>query len=158
MQPIDLRQIAENAMNARGLRPAFSPAALQEATARPPRNRPDEVRDLRGLPWFAIDNHDTLDVDQLSIAETLPGGRLRVRVAIADVDARVMPSGAVEAHAPATLKLFRLSVADDDVIWPYEWEEGDAPEVRRRLAERGICFQFALENMDAVEWHGGVDG
>lgn len=65
---------------------------------------------------------------------------------------------AVEAHAPATLGLFRLSMGDDDVIWPEDWEEGDVPEVRRRLAERGICFQFSWDNMDGVEWRGGVDG
>jgi hypothetical protein len=65
---------------------------------------------------------------------------------------------AIEAYAPATLKLFRMSVADDEVSWPFEWMEEDASEVRRRLAERGVCFQFSLKNMDGVEWRGGVDG
>lgn len=101
MEPIDLRQIAEDAMRARGLRAEFSPAALGEAAAAPTAEAPGEVHDLRHLPWFAIDNHDTLDVDQLSIAEAMPGDAVRIRVAIADVDARLVPGGAVEAHAAA---------------------------------------------------------
>jgi exoribonuclease-2 len=101
MESIDLRRIAENAMQARGLRHAFSGAALQEATMPPGPDAPHEVRDLRHLPWFAIDNHDTLDVDQLSFAEEIAGGRTRVRVAIADVDARLVRGGAVEDHAAA---------------------------------------------------------
>lgn len=99
MDPIDLRRLAEDAMRARGLRAEFSPAALGEAASPPPPDTPGEVRDLRHLPWFAIDNHDTLDVDQLSVAELLPGGAVRVRVAIADVHSRVVPGGAVEDHA-----------------------------------------------------------
>lgn len=101
MESIDLRQIAEEAMRARGLRAEFTPAALGEAVSPPPADTAGDVRDLRHLPWFAIDNHDTLDVDQLSVAEQLPGDAVRVRVAIADVHARVVPGGAVEDHAAA---------------------------------------------------------
>jgi exoribonuclease-2 len=98
-----LHQLAVEAMRSRGLLPAFSPLALQEATAAspaPPRPRED-VRDLRQLAWFSIDNDDTQDLDQLSVAEPLEGGAVRLRVAIADVDALVRPGGAVDAHAGA---------------------------------------------------------
>jgi exoribonuclease-2 len=57
------------------------------------------VRDLRNLPWFSIDNDDTRDLDQLSVAEHLADGSAKLRVAIADVDAMVRPGGAVDAHA-----------------------------------------------------------
>ena len=103
MNSIDLRRIAVEAMRSRGLLPAFSPQALQEAEAAR-RSLPPvtgDVRDLRALPWFSIDNDDTRDLDQLSVAEALPGGATRLRVAVADVDAMVPPGGAVDDHAAA---------------------------------------------------------
>ncbi|MEP7057626.1 MAG: RNB domain-containing ribonuclease, partial [Caldimonas sp.] len=59
------------------------------------------IRDLRDRLWFSIDNVDTLDLDQLSWAAALPDGRVRVAVAVADVDATVLRGGAVDAHAAA---------------------------------------------------------
>ncbi|WP_236599088.1 RNB domain-containing ribonuclease [Ramlibacter monticola] len=101
MQAHDLHRIAVDAMRARGLLPAFAPQALQEAEAAraagPERN--GAIRDLRQLDWFSIDNDDTRDLDQLSVAEPLPGDTARLRVAVADVDAMVRPGGAVDGHA-----------------------------------------------------------
>lgn len=101
MLPTDLHALAVRAMQARGLLPAFSPQAVHEAD-RAARSAPEqvgEVRDLRHLPWFSIDNDDTQDLDQLSVAEDLPGGAARLLVAVADVDCRVPPAAAVDAHA-----------------------------------------------------------
>ncbi len=103
MNPINLHQIAVDAMRARGLLPAFAPQALQEAEdarqAIPERNA--TIRDLRQLTWFSIDNDDTRDLDQLSVAEPLAAGSTRLRVAVADVDTKVAPGGAVDDHAGA---------------------------------------------------------
>jgi len=101
MNPPDLYPLAVAAMRARGLLPVFEPQALQEAeaAAHQPPERSGEIRDLRHLPWFSIDNDDTRDLDQLSVAEPLAGGAARLRVAVADVDALVRPGGAVDAHA-----------------------------------------------------------
>lgn len=101
MDPINLHRIAVEAMRTRGLLPDFAPQALQEAeaarqTAPEPNN---SIRDLRHLTWFSIDNDDTLDLDQLSVAEPLAAGGTRLRVAVADVDAKVAPGGAVDGHA-----------------------------------------------------------
>lgn len=85
----------------RGFRPRFSPAALAEAQNHGltgPRRHGD-VRDLRQLAWFSIDNDDTRDLDQLSVAEPLPGGATRLLVAIADVEAFVAAGSAVDEHA-----------------------------------------------------------
>ncbi len=101
MDPINLHRIAVEAMRSRGLLPAFAPQALQEAEAArlavPERN--GTIRDLRHLTWFSIDNDDTRDLDQLSVAEPLAAGSTRLLVAVADVDAKVRPGGAVDGHA-----------------------------------------------------------
>ena len=103
MNPINLHQIAVEAMRTRGLLPAFAPQALQEAEdarqAKPERN--STIRDLRHLSWFSIDNDDTRDLDQLSVAEPLANGMTRLLVAVADVDTMVRPGGAVDGHAGA---------------------------------------------------------
>ncbi|MDP2032076.1 MAG: RNB domain-containing ribonuclease [Polaromonas sp.] len=103
MDPTHLHQIAVEAMRSRGLLPVFSPQALQEAEAARhtgPERRGD-IRDLRQLTWFSIDNDDTRDLDQLSVAEPLANGAARLLVAIADVDGLVRPGGAVDGHAAA---------------------------------------------------------
>lgn len=103
MQSSDLHRLAVRAMHERGLRPAFDPQALREAQGARQRgaDRTGDIRDLRQLTWFSIDNDDTQDLDQLSVAEALPGGATRLLVAIADVDALVPPGGPVDDHAGA---------------------------------------------------------
>ncbi|HEV2844298.1 MAG TPA: ribonuclease catalytic domain-containing protein, partial [Thermoanaerobaculia bacterium] len=96
----DLEAIARRAMEEKGLRPEFSPAAIKEAerlSPAPPRG--DGVRDLRSLPWCSIDNDDTRDLDQLTVAEPLEGGAARVRIAVADVDVLVALGSAIDEHA-----------------------------------------------------------
>ncbi len=99
-----LERIARRVMQERGLLPDFSDAALAElgTLTAPAALVPEErasVRDLRGSLWCSIDNDDSLDLDQLTVAESLPDGKARVRVAIADVDALVKQAGAIDAHA-----------------------------------------------------------
>ena len=93
-----MRRIAHQAMLDRGLEPDFSPAVMAELAkmGAPPAAA---VRDLRHLSWASIDNDDSLDLDQLTVAQALPGGAVRVLVAVADVDALVARGSAVDAHA-----------------------------------------------------------
>ncbi len=85
----------------RGLLPDFSPRALAEldgietAAARTERS----VCDLRSPLWCSIDNDDSRDLDQLSVAELLPDGSVKVLVAVADVDALVARGSAIDEHA-----------------------------------------------------------
>jgi VacB/RNase II family 3'-5' exoribonuclease len=85
----------------RGLVPDFSPAAIAEANALggPAVEVGPSVRDLRGLPWASIDNDDSRDLDQLTVAEPLPSGDVKVLVAIADVTAAVEIGSAIDSHA-----------------------------------------------------------
>src|SRR4051794_16325056 len=91
-----LADIAHRVMLERGFAPDFSPAALAEldAIARQAAPAEADARDLRDRLWCSIDNDDSRDLDQLTVAEALPAGAVRVQVAIADVDALVKPPSA----------------------------------------------------------------
>ena len=97
----DLRAIAHRAMLERGLLPDFSPAVIAETRGlgEPTVESDSSVRDLRGLLWVSIDNDDSLDLDQLSVAEPAGADATRVRVAIADVDALVGKGSATDGRA-----------------------------------------------------------
>jgi VacB/RNase II family 3'-5' exoribonuclease len=96
-----LAELARQAMLERELLPDFSPEAQAEAIQMTgPVPVPDgKVRDLRGLLWSSIDNDESRDLDQLSVAEKLDGKLVKILVAIADVDVLVKPGMAINAHA-----------------------------------------------------------
>jgi VacB/RNase II family 3'-5' exoribonuclease len=96
-----LQSLAHAAMLQRGLLPDFSAAVIAET------NRITQaatacgaaVRDLRSLVWASIDNDDSRDLDQISAAEPLADGAVKILVAIADVDALVAKNSAIDGHA-----------------------------------------------------------
>jgi exoribonuclease-2 len=96
-----LRRIAHKAMVERGLQPDFPAEALAQAgrIEGPAVATGTSVRNLRELPWCSIDNDDSRDLDQLSVSELMPGGAVRILVAIADVDALVEKDSAIDVHA-----------------------------------------------------------
>ena len=96
-----LRRIAHRAMIERGLLPDFSRAALAEVDdiRATPAGISGGPRDMRNLPWASIDNDDSRDLDQLTVAGTMPEGAVRILVAIADVDAIVKQGSAIDDHA-----------------------------------------------------------
>jgi exoribonuclease-2 len=59
------------------------------------------VRDQRSLPWCSIDNDDSRDLDQLSVAQPAQDGNTRILVAVADVDATIAAGTPLDAHASA---------------------------------------------------------
>jgi ribonuclease R len=102
-----LQNIAHRVMLERGLLPDFSTGALAElerlqkpaATEVRPGEGPLGVRDMRNLLWASIDNDDSRDLDQLTVAEALPGDKIKILVAVADVDALVKDGSAINEHA-----------------------------------------------------------
>ncbi len=96
-----LGDIARRAMLERGLLPEFSAAALKQADdiTAPATAAVPEVRDLRSLLWASIDNDDSRDLDQLSVAQALADGAVTLWVAIADVDAVVHRGSPIDDHA-----------------------------------------------------------
>ena len=96
-----LQRIAHRAMLQRGLLPDFSAEALVELDRiqAPASINGEQVHDLRSLLWASIDNDDSRDLDQLTVAEAMPGGKVKIRVAVADVDALVHNGSAIDEHA-----------------------------------------------------------
>jgi VacB/RNase II family 3'-5' exoribonuclease len=96
-----LQKIAHRAMLQRGLLPDFSAEALVELgrIQAPAAINGEQVRDLRGLLWASIDNDDSRDMDQLTVAEAMPGDKVKILVAVADVDALVHNGSAIDEHA-----------------------------------------------------------
>jgi len=96
-----LRSIAEHAMLERGLLPNFSNEVLGEVERLPVSAPTDgnSVRDLRQLLWSSIDNDDSRDLDQLTVAEATSSDTVKIFVAIADVDSCVKNGSAIDKHA-----------------------------------------------------------
>jgi VacB/RNase II family 3'-5' exoribonuclease len=102
-----LRRIAHRVMLERGLLPDFSAAALAELgklqspamKKGAPVGTDYKIRDMRDLLWASIDNDDSHDLDQLTVAEAMPADEVKVLVAIADVDAVIKNDSAIDQHA-----------------------------------------------------------
>ena len=96
-----LQSIARRAMLERGLLPDFSPQALAELIGihGPATQAEESMRDLRNLSWCSIDNDDSRDLDQLTVAEAMPDGSVKILVAVADVDVVVKKQSALDDHA-----------------------------------------------------------
>jgi exoribonuclease-2 len=98
---IVLQNIARKAMIERGLMPDFPSDVLAEIKniSSPARYKVNIAKDLRNLLWCSVDNAESLDLDQLSYAVQLPENKVRLLVAIADVDALVSAQSHIDNHA-----------------------------------------------------------
>lgn len=95
-----LERIADRAMIERGLLPEFSPQVLEELNRiQGPATEEGPARDLRHLLWCSIDNDESRDLDQLTVAESMSDGSIKLFVAVADVDALVRKESDIDAHA-----------------------------------------------------------
>jgi len=96
-----LKDIAHQAMIDRGLQPDFPPEAQKQAESisGTATDTDASIKDLRDLLWCSIDNDDSRDLDQLTVAEDLGGGNVRAMVAVADVDALVKKGTPIDDHA-----------------------------------------------------------
>jgi exoribonuclease-2 len=96
-----LQRIARRAMIERGLLPDFSVQAIAELDGihGAVTNVEKSTRDFRNLAWCSIDNDDSRDLDQLTVAEAMPAGAVKILVAIADVEVVVKMQSALDDHA-----------------------------------------------------------
>ena len=97
----DIARIATHAMVERGLEPEFSPAVMQQVDKinAPGEDLDPNIFDLTELLWCSLDNDDSRDLDQLTVAEELKNGLIKIFVAIADVDAVVKKDTPIDQHA-----------------------------------------------------------
>jgi len=95
----NLLQIADKAMVSFGLEPDFPPEALKQLENISKPAAEPSLPDLTGLLWCSIDNDDSRDLDQLTVAEKLPDGKTRLWVAVADVDSLVKLQSPLDLHA-----------------------------------------------------------
>ncbi len=96
-----LQRIARRVMIERGLLPDFSSQAIAELNgiAGAATNVEASTHDLRNLAWCSIDNDDSRDLDQLTVAEAMAEEAVKILVAIADVEAVVKKPSALDDHA-----------------------------------------------------------
>jgi len=96
-----LQRIARRVMMERGLLPDFSVQAIAELNGihGVVTNVEKSTHDLRNLLWCSIDNDDSCDLDQLTVAEAMPEGAVKILVAIADVESVVKKQSALDDHA-----------------------------------------------------------
>ncbi|MDY0287703.1 MAG: RNB domain-containing ribonuclease [Sphaerochaeta sp.] len=97
-----LDKLAHKAMLEYGLVPGFSKEVLAELKkiGDPSELPQDEgLVDMRPLLWCSLDNDDSRDLDQLTAAEAGENSRVKIFIAIADVDAFVRKGSAIDLHA-----------------------------------------------------------
>jgi exoribonuclease-2 len=95
-----LRDIAWHAMRERGFEPDLPADAADQVKSTRRHAETNGRRDLRDRLWCSIDNDDSRDLDQLTVAE--PRGKsIGILVAIADVDDLVPQDSPVDRHAGA---------------------------------------------------------
>ncbi len=114
----DLRVLADRAMAEKGLDPSYDVKAAEyvQNIKQAPFN--PNIKDLRSLNWFSIDNGHgeevtSKDLDQLS-ASVKEGENTRVWVAIADVDALMPKNSPPDKQAQKNT----TTVYTDDKIYP----------------------------------------
>src|ERR1041385_2333202 len=100
-QDCHLRDLAHEAMTEYGLDPDFSDEVEKQLAGitAPAHENDTAIKDLRKLLWCSIDNDDSRDLDQLTVAEDLGGGNIRAMVAVADVDALGKKGTPIDDHA-----------------------------------------------------------
>jgi len=74
-----LLNVARQAMTQNGLLPDFGDAALKQLASitAPASDSSPDIRDLRQLLWASIDNDNSRDLDQLSVADSSSPGATR---------------------------------------------------------------------------------
>lgn len=93
----NLVELARQDMAEHGFEPDF-PRDVETQAAEAHAAPSGDLRDLSSLLWSSIDNDDSRDLDQIEWAERAAEG-IRVRVAVADVDAVVAKDTPIDRHA-----------------------------------------------------------
>ncbi|WP_262057831.1 RNB domain-containing ribonuclease [Streptomyces sp. STR69] len=82
-----------------GVPESFPPEVVAEAERAAKAPAPADREDATAIPFFTVDPPTSMDLDQAMHLSRRAGGGFRVRYAIADVAAFVVPGGALDAEA-----------------------------------------------------------
>jgi exoribonuclease-2 len=134
-----------------GFQPEFPTGVADELAAIQAHPAPPDApgaQDLRSLLWSSIDNDTSKDLDQIEWAETLPDGRIRVLVGVADVDARVHKGSVIDSHAQSETTSVYTGVKVFPML-PTELSEGitSLNENEDRLA---IVVEYTVDTAGTV--------
>ena len=119
--------------------PAGTDAELAVIEAHPDAPAVPGIQDLSSLLWSSIDNDTSKDLDQIEWAEQLADGRIRVLVAVADVDARVCKGTIIDGHAGSETTSVYTGVKVFPML-PVELSEGITS-----LNENQNCLAIVVE-------------
>jgi VacB/RNase II family 3'-5' exoribonuclease len=99
--PVDLTELAKRSMLEHRLVPDFPLEVLKETDQIESAAKPDspQVKDMRHLLWFSLDNDNSRDLDQLTYAEAIDGQNFKIYIAVADVDSLVKKGSAIDRYA-----------------------------------------------------------
>ena len=100
MTRYNLLDIARLAMTSHGLEPDFSEKVRQEIDhiTKSADGAGENLPDITHLLWCSIDNDDSMDLDQITVAEKDSRGT-KILVGVSDVDAIVKIGLAIDIHA-----------------------------------------------------------
>jgi exoribonuclease-2 len=154
-----------------GFAPVLPPDAARQLLEIEHRPLPTDPRgrDLRDWLWSSIDNRESRDLDQIEVAEEVPGGLIRVFVGVADVDARVPAETPLDRHAgqnttsvytgvetfpmlpePLSTDLTSLNPAVDRMALVIEMDVNEAGEVTHADIYRALTHNHAQLNYDEI--------
>lgn len=146
----DLKAAARRVMVDEGFQPSFEPAIANRLNALPePESKAAGVADLRDLPWSSIDNHESRDLDQIEVVERLAGGKMRVLIGIADVDAYVERGDVIDHHASHNT----TSVYAGTVVFPMlpERLSTDLTSLNQDGDRFAVVTEFVVDDAGNVE-------
>jgi len=150
---VDLQATAKQIMIDEGFEPDFPagvPQQLAGIRAQPPSlAATDGVRDLRGLVWSSIDNDTSKDLDQIEVAERLPGGGARVMVGISDVDAFVGKGTPIDQHAARETTTVYTGICNFPML-PEELSMS-ASSLLENADRPAIVIEFVVEASGAIQ-------
>ncbi|NUS32562.1 MAG: RNB domain-containing ribonuclease [Gemmatimonadaceae bacterium] len=121
----DLDAVARQALTDNHFQPELDADAQRELATLPSTSGLGGLRDLCDLGWSSIDNAESKDLDQIELVDALPDGGVRLRVAIADVDAIVPKGSALDRHAAANATSVYTGIAVYPML-PREVSEGQS--------------------------------
>jgi VacB/RNase II family 3'-5' exoribonuclease len=144
----DLQTVARQIMIERGFQPDFPPPVLEQAAELQKEAKgvvdSDGLRDLRNLLWSSIDNDTSKDLDQIEVAEQLPNGDVRVRIGIADVDAKVQRSTPIDQHASLETTTVYTGVRNFSMI--PEVLSTDLTSLNEEQDRPGLVIEFVVSS------------